>query len=113
MLGSHLRLTLDIQTAYTKNKTQNRQTPAKWENLIFGVITLLDSNVCCSTTKTQGTQRNRKYGPFKGKNKSIETVSEKRPNGRYTSKDNCPKCGQRTTGRCGERKLCEKISIKR
>ena len=56
-LSSHLRLILDIETAYTKDKTQNKQTPGKGENLIFGVITLLDSNVCCSTTTTKKNTR--------------------------------------------------------
>ena len=54
----------------------------KAKNLISRV-TLLDSNVQFSTKVSQGIQRNRKtWLTQRKKNKSIETVPEKNPDGR-------------------------------
>lgn len=61
-----------------KNKNNNikKQILGNGENLIFRATLLLDSNVQFNET-LQGIQRNRKYGPFKGKNKSTKIIPEK------------------------------------
>ena len=93
-LSLHLRLILRTETNMTIKKTKtvttkkHPKTPAnlgRGENLFSRIITLVDSNIQCSTTKkSQGTQKTRKLWHIQRKRMNQQTVPEKRSNGRYT-----------------------------
>lgn len=76
-LSLHLKLFLSTTMLYkikpppkiNKNnrKGKKKQTMGEGENLISSVITLLDSNVQCSTKKSKEIEKNRKVWPIQKK----------------------------------------------